>query len=81
MRLKPETEARLQELATRTGRATDDLLEDALAGYLSEVAEVRETLDTRYSDYKSGKVKAIDGEEFFESLRRREEEILRNPPK
>jgi len=39
---KAETESRLSELASRSGRATDDLVEDALAGYLAEVAEVRE---------------------------------------
>jgi len=31
--LKPETESRLAELAAKSGRATDDLLEDAMAGY------------------------------------------------
>jgi len=32
--LKPETASRLAELASKSGRATDDLLEDAVAGYL-----------------------------------------------
>ena len=41
-----------------------------------EVLQIRETLDSRYDDLKSGKVKAIDGEEFFESLRRREDDLL-----
>jgi hypothetical protein len=41
VRIKPETESRLTELASKSGRATDDLVEDALAGYLTEVAEVR----------------------------------------
>jgi len=39
--LKPETESRLNELASKSGRATDDLVEDAMAGYLAEVIEVR----------------------------------------
>jgi predicted transcriptional regulator len=30
--LRPETEPRLQELAATTGRAPDELVEDALAG-------------------------------------------------
>ncbi len=34
-------------------------------------------LDSRYDDLKSGKVKPIDGEEFFENLRRREDELLK----
>ncbi len=74
---KPETESRLNELAAKSGRATDELVEDALAGYLEEVAEVRKTLDSRYDDVKSGRVKPIDGEAFFESLRQRENELLK----
>src|SRR5271169_4613465 len=74
--LKPETESRLQELATITGRAPDELVEDAMAGYLQELAQTREMLDGRYDDIKSGRVKPIDGETFFESLRKREEELL-----
>ena len=75
---KPDTETRLHELASTSGRQTDDLVEDAMAGYLAEVAEVRQMLDGRYDDIKSGRVKPIDGEEFFESLRRREEDLLKH---
>jgi predicted DNA-binding protein len=74
---KPETESRLNELASKSGRPTDDLVEDAMASYLSEVAEVRKMLDSRYDDIKSGRVKPIDGEAFFESLRLREDELLK----
>jgi len=73
----PETESRLNELATKTGRPTDALVEDAMAGYLEELAGVRNMLDSRYDDIKSGRVKPIDGETFFESLRQREEEFLK----
>jgi predicted transcriptional regulator len=75
--LRPETESRLQELAAKTGRAPDELVEDAMAGYLKELSETREMLDSRYDDIKSGHVKPIDGEAFFESLRQREEELLK----
>jgi hypothetical protein len=68
---RPETESRLQELAAKTGRAPDDLVEDAMAGYLQELAQVRETLDSRYDDLKSGSVKPLDGEEAFSRLRRK----------
>lgn len=79
---KPETESRLAELASKSGYATDDLVEDALAGYLAEVAEVGEMLDGRYDDIKSGRVKPIDGEAFFDSLRQREDDLLKQrPPK
>jgi predicted DNA-binding protein len=74
--LTPELEAKLNEMATRTGRATDELVQDAMAGYFEEVAHVRETLDRRYDEVKGGKVKPIDGEAFFESLREREDELI-----
>ena len=48
IRLKPETELRLNELASKSGHRTDDLVEDAMAAYLIEVAELRNTLDGRY---------------------------------
>jgi len=72
--LRPEIESRLQELATKTGRAPDDLIEDAMAGYLQELSQVRETLDNRYDDLKSGRVKPLDGEEAFAKLRRKSED-------
>jgi predicted DNA-binding protein len=82
VRFKPETELRLNELASVSGRPTDDLVEDALAGYLAELAEARNLLDTRYDDIKSGRVKPVDGEAFFEDLRQREDQLLkRRPPK
>ncbi len=73
---KPETESRLAELASKSGRAPDDLVEDALAGYLAEVAGVREMLDGRYDEIKNGQVKPVDGEAFFENLRQRENDLL-----
>jgi hypothetical protein len=48
-----------------------------MAAYLTEVAEVRNMLDSRYDDIKSGRVKPVDGEAFFEDLRRRERELLK----
>ena len=74
---KPETESRLNELASKSGRPTDDLIEDAMAGYLAEAAEVRQLLDSRYDDVKSGRVKPVDGEVFFDNLRQREDELLK----
>jgi uncharacterized protein YutE (UPF0331/DUF86 family) len=48
-----------------------------MAGYLSEAAELRNMLDKRYNEIKSGQVKPIDGETFFESLRQRKDELLK----
>ena len=44
-----------------------------MAGYLGEVVQVREMLDRRYDDLKSGRVKPIPGEEAFARLRARSE--------
>ncbi len=71
LRLKPETESRLQELAATTGRQPDELLEDAMAGYLAELAQVRKMLDNRYDDLQSGRVAPIDGQEAFDRLRQK----------
>src|SRR5438477_1591118 len=71
--LRPETESRIQELAAKTGRAPADLVEDAMTGYLQELAEAREMIDTRYDDLKSGRLKSINGEEAFAALRRKSE--------
>jgi len=78
VRLKPETESRLQELAATTGRQADELVEDAMAGYLAELAEVRKMLDDRYDDLKSGRVAPIDGQEALEQLRRKSKDRRRS---
>ena len=79
--LSPELEAKLNEMSTKTGRAAEELVPDAMAGYLSDLADVREMLDRRYDEVKSGTVNPIDGEMFFESLRRREDELLKRTPR
>ena len=69
--LSPETESRLQQLAAATGRSPAELIEDAMEGYLLALSQTRETLDRRYDDIKSGRVKGIDGETAFAALRRK----------
>ncbi len=71
---RPETESRLQELAQQTGRAPNDLIEDAMAGYLKELGETHHMLDARYDDLKSGRVKPVDSETAFGALRRKSQE-------
>jgi hypothetical protein len=73
----PDLQAKLDKLAIETGRPTGELVEDVIAGYFDELAQTREMLDSRYDDLKSGRVKPIDGEAFFESLRQREDELLK----
>ena len=75
----PELQARIDQLVIETGRAPDKLVEDAMAGYVAELAQTREMLNSRYDDLKSGRVKPIDGEAFFESLRKREDELSNKP--
>ena len=71
VRFRPETESRLQELSSKTGRPPSDLIEDAMAGYLQELTQVRDMLDDRYDDLKSGRVKPVDGEGAFTKPRQK----------
>ncbi len=74
--IAPDLQAKIDQLVSETGRTPDEFLADAMAGYVVELAQTREMLNSRYDDLKSGRVKPIDGEVFFESLRKREEELL-----
>ena len=71
LHLTPDLEAKLDQLAAQTGRAKEELVQDAMAGYLAELSQVRDMLDARYDDIKSGRVKPIDGEEAFSRLRQK----------
>jgi predicted transcriptional regulator len=78
VRLKPETESRLRELAATTGRAPDELIEDARSGYLAELAQLRNTLDRRYDEINSGRVQPIDGEAAFGQLHQKSKNDCRS---
>jgi len=54
--LKAKTESRLRQLAETTGRAPDELVEDAMTGYLAELTQARDTLHGRCDDIKAGRV-------------------------
>lgn len=73
----PEVQSKLEEMAQESGCAPSELVEDAVIGYFDELAYSREMIDRRYDDLESGRVKPIDGEAFFESLRKREDELLK----
>ena len=73
----PDLQAKLERWIAETGRGPEELVEDAMAGYFDELARTREMLNSRYDDLKTGRVKPIDGEEFFENLRRREDDLLK----
>jgi hypothetical protein len=59
----PDIQAKLDQWAADTGRPAEELVEDVMTGYFDELAEVRQTLDSRYDDVKSGKVKLVPVEE------------------
>lgn len=69
----PELESQIAQWVKETGRPADELLENALAGYLGELAQVREMLESRYDDIVSGRVQMVDGEEAFASLKAKTE--------
>ena len=69
VRFTPEIEAQLNQLASETGRTKDEFVQDAMAVYFDELAQVRGMLDRRYDDIESGKVKLIPGDEVIARLR------------
>lgn len=75
--LTPELEKKLIDLAALSGKPADEVVEDALIGYFDDLAETRAMLDRRYDDLESGRVQPVNGEAFFESLRQREEALLK----
>jgi predicted DNA-binding protein len=75
----PEIQARLDRLAAESGRSKDELVQDAMPGYLDELERTRGMLDSRYDDLKSGKVKPISAEEVIARLR--EKSAARRSPR
>ena len=61
--LAPDTARRPEDLAATSGPAAGDIVEDALAGCLEDLASVRQTLDGRHDDLESGRVKPCAREE------------------
>jgi Arc/MetJ-type ribon-helix-helix transcriptional regulator len=77
--LSAELQAKIDQWVSETGRPVEELIEDAFAGYVPELEQTREMLDSRYDDLKSGRVKPIDGEEAFARLKAMSE-ARRNAP-
>ena len=71
VQFEPAVQAKLDQIARESGRPAVGLVNNAVAGYMSELIEMRQTLDRRYDEIKSGRVKLIDGEEAFSELHRR----------
>lgn len=69
--LTPDLEAQLSQLSAETGRAKEELVQDAMAGYLAELSQTRTLLDSRYDDIKGGKIQPLNGPEVFSNLRQK----------
>ena len=72
--LKPALAAKVEQWSVETGRSVGDLFEDAVAGYFSEIGELRSTLDHRYDDLADGSIQLVDGAEAYRQLKTRAEE-------
>jgi predicted transcriptional regulator len=59
--LNPDTEKKLRDLAAQSGRGTDELVEDAVAGYFDDVLQVRQHIEEGYSQAQRGEL--IDGDQ------------------
>ena len=59
VQFEPALQAKLEQIARESGRPAADLVQDAVASYVDELAEARQMLDSRYDDIKSGKVNLI----------------------
>jgi len=55
-------------------------VQDVVEGYFDELTNLREMLNSRYDDLKSGRVKPIDGEEAFARLKAKTEAQRNNRP-
>lgn len=75
----PDLQSKIDRWVAETGRDPEELVEDAMARYFEELAQIRETLDSRYDDLKSGRVKPIDGEEAFARLMAKTKALRHGP--
>ncbi len=74
VQFEPDLQDKIERIARESGRAPADLIHDAVAGYMDDLAQAREMIDSRYEDVRSGKVKLIPGEEAFARLHARIDE-------
>ena len=69
MQFDPELQARIDQLVIETGYAAEKLAEDAMAGYVAELAATREMLDSCYDHLKIGRVKPVPRDELVSHFR------------
>ena len=71
VQLTDDLQAKLNELAARSGRTPDELVRDAVAGLVDDLTAVGDMLDRRYDDFVSGRVEGVPGEQVFADIRRK----------
>lgn len=76
---EPDLQAKLERMALESGRATGELIRDAVADFVDAQDMTRELLHSRYDDIQAGKVKLIPGDEVFARLREKSEARRANP--
>ena len=57
----PDLQAKIERWTSETGRPAKELVQDVMTNYFDEIAQVQTTLDSRYDEIKSGRVKLIPG--------------------
>jgi hypothetical protein len=80
VQFEPAVQAKLEQIARESGLDAVQLVKDAVAGYVDELAGTREMLGSRYDDIKSGKVKMIPGEEVEAYFREKSAAARRSKP-
>ncbi len=82
VRFSPERVKKLKELAALSGRETaDELVQDVVAGYFQELAQIQEMLTDRYDNLKSGRVKPISGEDVVAHFHEKSAAVLGSVPR
>jgi len=76
----PDVQAKLDQIARDVGRRSDELVQDAVMGFLDELTFTREMLERRYHDLETGRVQPIDGEEAYRRLMAKTEERRHQRP-
>ena len=61
VKLTPDTERKLLDLAATCGRGADDLIEDAVAEYYDGMLQTRQHIEEGYLQAESGEL--IDGDQ------------------
>jgi predicted transcriptional regulator len=73
VQFEPEVQAKLERIARESGRDPVELVKDAVAGYVDEMASTTQMLASRYDEIASGRVKLVPGDEVFARLREKSE--------